>query len=254
MSAENDQLVLLLRSLRLSSMAQLVPESLEIAKQENWSHVQWLRYLCEQESEQRLQRRMQNLLKASHLPDSKTLGNLKENLLPQKIRRLLPELLDGTFVQEAKNILCFGLPGRGKTHFLCALGRELILRHQYRVFFTPAFKLVNQLLEAKRDLKLPALLSRFDNYQVVILDELGYIQQSREEMEALFTFLAERYERRTIMISSNLVFSQWDQIFKNPITAAAAVDKLVHHAHILEFTGKSQRMPTKNNGSLVSHE
>ena len=111
-----------------------------------------------------------------------------------------------------------------------------------RVLFRPTFKLVGQLLAAKRDLRLEAELKKLDRYQVVILDDIGYVQQSREEMEVLFTFLAERYERRPVMISSNLVFSQWDQIFKDKMTTMAAIDRLVHHAIILEFDGSSFRM------------
>ena len=133
------------------------------------------------------------------------------------------------------------MPGRGKTHLLAVLGRELILRYDYAVYFTPTFKLVQQLLAAKAALKLTTLLQRLDRYRVVILDDIGYVQQSREEMEVLFTFLAERYERRSVMISSNLVFSKWDQIFKDPLTTMAAVDRLVHHAHILEFDNQSIR-------------
>lgn len=124
---------------------------------------------------------------------------------------------------------------------VCPLGHELITRHQLQILFTPTFKLVTQLLAAKRDLKLPNLLARLDRFDAVILDDLGYLQQSREEMEVLFTFLAERYEKRSVIITSNLVFSQWDQIFKDPMTTMAAIDRLVHHATILEFTGDSHR-------------
>ena len=137
----------------------------------------------------------------------------------------------------------FGLPGRGKTHFLCALGRELILRHGCKIAFTSTFKLVPQLLAAKRDLRLDALLKKLDRFDAIILDDLGYVQQSREEMEVLFTFLAERYERRSVFISSNLIFSKWDQIFKDQMTTMAAVDRLVHHAIILEFDGETMRVP-----------
>ena len=181
------------------------------------------------------------MLKGSGLPDGKTLGNLEENLLPAKIRRLLPTLLEGHFVGRAENVLAFGLPGRGKSHCLAAVARELILRHGYPVLFTPTFKLVQQLLQAKKALKLEALLKKLDHYAVVVLDDIGYVQQDREEMEVLFTFLAERYERRSVMITSNLVFSKWDQIFKDPMTTMAAIDRLVHHALILEFTGESVR-------------
>jgi DNA replication protein DnaC len=159
------------------------------------------------------------------------------------VRRQLPTLLEGGFVERAENLLVFGLPGRGKTHFLCALGRELILRRDCPVYFTPTFKLVQQLLAAKQELRLDAALKKLDRFEAIILDDLGYTQQSREEMEVLFTFLAERYERRSVLVSSNLVFSKWDQIFKDPMTTMAAVDRLVHHAIILEFDGESQRVP-----------
>ena len=140
-------------------------------------------------------------------------------------------------------MLAFGLPGRGKTHFLSAVGYELIQRHGKRVLFIPSYKLIQRLLEAKRELKLEALLKKLDAYEAIILDDLGYVQQTREEMEVLFTFFAERYERRSVMISSNLVFSQWERIFQDPMTAMAAVDRLVHHSVILEFGGESQRGP-----------
>ena len=140
---------------------------------------------------------------------------------------------------ERRTCWSFGLPGRGKTHFLCALGRELILRRGCTVYFTPTFKLVQQLLAAKKELRLDAALKKLDRFDAIILDDLGYVQQSREEMEVLFTFLAERYERRSVLVSSNLVFSKWDQIFKDPMTTMAAVDRLVHHAIILEFDGES---------------
>jgi DNA replication protein DnaC len=157
--------------------------------------------------------------------------------------------LEGGFVERAENVLVFGLPGRGKTHFLCALGRELILRRGATVYFTPTFKLVQQLLAAKKELRLDGLLKKLDRFEVIILDDLGYVQQSREEMEVLFTFLAERYERRSVLVSSNLVFSKWDQIFKDPMTTMAAVDRLVHHAIILEFNGESMRVPREKERS-----
>ena len=236
-----DGLAGLLRSFRLPTMAAMWAESVARAERESWGYQRLLQHLCESEEQDRRERKMQRLLKASGLPDGKTLGNLDEKLLPTKIRRWLPTLLEGHFVERAENILAFGLPGRGKTHFLAALGRELILRHRYPVLFTPTFKLVQQLLVAKQQLRLDSELKRLDRYPIIILDDLGYVQQDRQEMEVLFTFLAERYERRSVLISSNLVFSKWDQIFKDPMTTMAAIDRLVHHAMILEFTGESVR-------------
>ena len=239
MSAEG--LTGLLRSFRLPTMAAIWQESVAQAERENWGYGRLLQRLCESEEQDRRERKMQRLLKESGLPEGKTLGNLDEKILPAKIRRLLPTLLEGHFVDRAENLLAFGLPGRGKSHFLAALGRELILRHRYPVLFTPTFKLVQELLAAKKELRLESQLQRLDRYAVVILDDIGYVQQDRQEMEVLFTFLAERYERRSVLISSNLVFSKWDQIFKDPMTTMAAIDRLVHHATILEFNGPSVR-------------
>jgi DNA replication protein DnaC len=149
-------------------------------------------------------------------------------------------LCDGTFLRRGTNVLAFGLPGRGKTHALAAIGHELVQRG-YRVLFVPTYQLVQRLLGAKRDLLLEAELKRLDRFDAVILDDIGYVQQDRAEMEVLFTFLAERYERRSVMISSNLVFSQWDRIFKDAMTTAAAIDRVVHHSVILEMTGPSFR-------------
>jgi len=218
---------------------------IQSAETANWGYRKLLLHLCEAEAADRRERRQERLLRESGLPSGKTLGNLEEGKLTAKVRRLLPTLLEGGFVERAENLLVFGLPGRGKSHFLCALGRELVLRHGHTVLFTPTFKLVQQLLTAKKELRLNELLKKLDRVEAVILDDLGYVQQSREEMEVLFTFLAERYERRTVMLSSNLIFSKWDQIFKDPMTTMAAVDRLVHHAIILEFDGETLRDPQR---------
>ena len=121
-----------------------------------------------------------------------------------------------------------------------AIGHELIQRG-YQVLFQPAFRIVQRLLIAKRDFEFERALKRLDRFDVVIIDDIGYVQQDREEMEVLFTFLAERYERRSVMITSNLVFSEWDKIFKDPMITAAAIDRVVHHSTILELSGDSYR-------------
>jgi DNA replication protein DnaC len=232
---------MLLRSFKLPTMAARYAETLASAEEHNWGYRKFLLQLCEAEAADRKERKRDRLLKQSGLPAGKTFGTLDESKLPVKIRRQLPTLLEGGFVERAENVIAFGLPGRGKTHCLAALGRELILRHEYAVYFTSTYKLVQQLLSAKQALRLEGMLKKLDRYAVVALDDLGYVQQSREEMEVLFTFLAERYERGSVMISSNLVFSKWDQIFKDPMTTMAAVDRLVHHAVILEFDNESVR-------------
>jgi DNA replication protein DnaC len=234
-------LPLLLRSLNLTTMAREHAAVITRAETEDWGYSQFLSHLVESEANDRLQRKIERLLKVSNLPAGKTLAALDEKKFPDKIRRQLPALLEADFVRRGDNLLCFGLAGRGKTHCVAAIAREWICRHQLAVLFVPAFRLVTQLLTAKRDLKLPQAITRLHRFDAVIIDDIGYVQQSREEMEVLFHFLAERYERKTVVITSNLVFSQWDRIFKDPMTTMAAVDRLVHHATILEFTGDSLR-------------
>jgi DNA replication protein DnaC len=234
-------LPLLLRAMRLPTIAREHADATRRAEAENWGYVRFLSYLFEAEANERLQRKIQRQLKESNLPAGKTIESLDEKNLPDKIRRQLPTLLEADFVRRGDNLLCFGLAGRGKTHLVAAIAREWICRHQLQVLFVPAFRLVTQLLAAKRDLKLPQAIARLQRFDAVVIDDIGYVQQSREEMEVLFHFLAERYEKKSVVITSNLVFSQWDQIFKDPMTTMAAVDRLVHHATILEFTGDSVR-------------
>lgn len=236
-------LPILLRTLYLSTIAREYEKAIGRAEAENWGYQRFLEYLFEAEANDRLQRKIERQLHEANLPKAKTLDALDQKRLPEKVRRQIPTLLEADFVRRGDNLLCFGLAGRGKTHFAAALGHEWIRRHQLHVLFVPAFKLVNQLLAAKRDLRLPQTITRLQRFDAVIIDDIGYVQHSREEMEVLFQFLAERYESKSIVITSNLVFSQWDQIFKDPMTTMAAIDRLVHHATILEFTNGSVRAP-----------
>jgi DNA replication protein DnaC len=231
---------MLLRGLKLPGFVAYHDEVGRRAEKEGWSFDQFLQHLAELELAERHSRRLERLRKSSQLPPEKTLDTLDRTRLPAPVRRQVPTLCGGAFVERAENVLAFGLPGRGKTHLACAIGHELTARG-YQVLYTPAYKLVQRLLIAKRDLELERELKRLDRFAVVILDDLGYVQQDREEMEVLFTFLGERYERHSVIITSNLVFSKWDQIFKDPMTTAAAIDRVVHHSTILEMTGTSYR-------------
>ena len=239
-----------LHALRMPTAVQIVEDLLATGLQEDWSLETFLAELLEQEIEGRSQRRIERLQKASHLPAGKTLANFDQEQLPLRLRRLLSQLCTGEFVDRAENLLVFGLPGRGKTHFSAAVGNELV--HLGRsVLFTPTYRLVDGLLRAKRDLLLEQELRRLDRFEVLILDDIGYVQQSRDEMEVLFTLLAERYERRSVVITSNLVFSQWDQIFKDPMTTAAAIDRVVHHSIIVEF---GKEIPSHRAAEAAQHQ
>ena len=196
--------------------------------------------VLELEAEDRRARRVTRLRYASKLPPGKTAASFDPTRLPAKLQHQLGELATATFLERSANLLAFGLPGTGKTHAMCALGHRLV-EAGHAVYFTPAYRLVQDLLAAKRDLALPRALRKLDQFEVLILDDLGYVQQDPAEAEVLFTLLAERYERRSLVITSNLVFSQWDQIFRNPMATAAAIDRIVHHSVILEFDVLSYR-------------
>lgn len=236
----HEALALLLRVLKLPTIARYAEEVAQKAEQEGWSFGQYLRHLAALEVEERRRRRIERNLKDADLPAEKTLATLTRKRLPAPVAKMLPTLCEGGFVERGDNVLLFGLPGRGKTHVASAIGHELVRRGR-RVLFSPTYALVQRLLAAKRDLRLEKELGVLDGFDAVILDDIGYVQQSRDEMEVLFTFLAERYERKSVLITSNLVFSEWTRIFKDPMTAAAAIDRLIHHAVILEMTGPSVR-------------
>lgn len=210
------------------------------ARQESASYEAYLLDLVERECESRRQGRVERRLRDSRLFAEKSLSSLDLKRLPAKVAQQVRALLEGRFVDRHENVLIFGNPGSGKTHVACALGQELV-RSERKVLFASCSLMVQDLLAAKRDLKLRGFLKKISRYEVVILDDIGYVQYSREEMEVLFHLLAERYERGSVMLTSNLPFSGWESIFKDPMTTAAAIDRLVHHSVILELNVPSYR-------------
>lgn len=204
---------------------------------------QALPVLCEVlelEGQDRLERRVDRLRRASRLPPGKTLATFEQQRLPRPLTVKIREIAGGDFLDRGDNVLIFGLPGVGKTHAACGIGHALVQAGR-SVLFTATYRLVQDLLASRRDLTLSRTLRSLDAYDLLILDDIGYVQQTVEEAEVLFTLMAERYERRSMLITSNLVFSQWDRIFKNPMATAAAIDRLVHHSTILEIDAPSFR-------------
>jgi DNA replication protein DnaC len=229
-----------LKELHLPAFRASYEELARQAQQEGLSFEQYLLLLVERECQQRRNKRVERLLHDSRLPLEKGWPALDLKRLPAKVVQQARTLLDGSFLDRCENVLAFGPPGSGKTHLLCALGQELV-RTGRRVLFRKCGLLVQELLAAKRDLKLPTMLKRLAGCEALIVDDLGYVQQSREEMEVLFTLLAERYERGSVLLTSNLPFSGWEAIFKDPMTTAAAIDRLVHHSVIIELNLPSYR-------------
>jgi DNA replication protein DnaC len=232
-----------LRELHLPAFRDHFQSQADRAAKENLSYPQYLEALTSRECDARSQGRVRRLLRNSRLVSGKTWDQFQWPRLPRLVQQQLQSLRDGAFLNRCENVLVFGKPGSGKTHALCALGEQLVLRG-HPVLFTTCSLLVQELLAAKRDLKLERFLKKLAGFPALIIDDLGYVQQSREEMEVLFTLLAERYERGSVLLTSNLPFSQWQQIFKDPMTTAAAIDRLVHHSVIVELNVPSFRLET----------
>ena len=235
-----------LKELRLPTFREQFQPLADQAVREGLSHPQYLAELTSRECPARNHSRVQRLLRNARLIQGKTWDQFQWPRVPLQVARQLQSLREGTFLDRRENLLVFGKPGSGKTHILNALAEQLVHRGR-SVLFATCSLLVQELLAAKRDLKLERFIKRLASVEALIIDDLGYVQQSREEMEVLFTLLAERYERGSVLLSSNLAFSQWEQIFKDPMTTAAAIDRLVHHSVIIELNIPSYRLETAKN-------
>ena len=232
-----------LRELRLPAFRDHFQSQADRAAKESLSYPQYLEALTNRECEARTQGRIRRMATASRLPSGKTWDQFRWSRLPKTVQQQFHALRDGAFLARRENVLVFGKPGSGKTHALCAVAEQLVLQG-HAVYFATCSLLVQDLLAAKRDLKLERFLKKLAGFEGLLIDDLGYVQQSREEMEVLFTLLAERYERGSVMLTSNLPFSQWTAIFKDPMTTAAAIDRLVHHSVIVELNVPSYRLET----------
>jgi DNA replication protein DnaC len=234
MANPREELMELLRTLNLGQMAALVDSMALRAAKEGLTHEAFLLELVRSEQAAKQTRRINRLMQQSDLPLGKTFFNLEIHRFDAVTKLKIDELKNCAFLKEATNIVAIGNPGAGKTHLACALGYALI-DAGHPVKFVTTSALMQQLLAAKRDLRLPKEIAKLDRYECLILDDIGYVQHDRDEMEVLFTLLAERYERKSVVITTNLVFSEWDRIFKDPMTTAAAIDRVVHHSVVLDL-------------------
>lgn len=223
-----------LKALRLPTFRENQQSLAEQAARDQWTHTRFLADLVEKECQARNQSRIIRLMRNANLLTGKTWDQFKWSRLPLQITQQFETLRSGDFLNRQDNVLIFGKPGSGKTMLLSALGEQLVKRGR-SVCFTTCQMLVQELLRAKRDLRLERLIKKLSKFEALIIDDLGYVQQTREEMEVLFTLLSERYERGSVLLSSNLPFSKWERIFKDPMTTAAAIDRLIHHSVIIEL-------------------
>jgi DNA replication protein DnaC len=238
---EQAQIRELLKELHLPAIRDNFERKAAEALTEQSDHQTFLRELLELECTQRREKSTLRRLRESNLPLEKSFETLEIGRFGRKLIHQITVLREGSFLDRKENILAFGNPGSGKSHLLAALGQELV-RAGRRVYFTSTSLMVQELLRSKTELRLDKYLKKLSLFDVLILDDIGYVQQDRQEMEVLFTLLAARYERGSVMITSNLPFSKWETIFKDPMTTAVAIDRLVHHSVILELNVPSYRM------------
>lgn len=230
-----------LQQMKLTTMLEHLDVASQTAGKESWSYEEFLYELVSLEQQSRWERKLKLLMRESRLPAGKTFSTLDRSRFGRSLNQQIDALVEGSFLDRCENVLAFGNPGSGKSHTLCAIGHEMVLKGK-RVLFKNCEMLVQELLVAKRSYELPGFLKKLNKFSALIIDDIGYVQQSREEMEVLFTLLADRYESASTLITSNLQFSEWEKIFKDPMTTAAAIDRLVHHSMILELNLPSYRL------------
>jgi DNA replication protein DnaC len=237
---KNNELRNVLKALKLSETLKNYEDIIRLSEQESLTYEDFLIELLRPEVENRRSNKIVRILKLSGLDLRKSMDTFELKRLDKRLRGQVQNILRGDFIQRKENVLAFGNPGSGKTHLLSGILQELG-KQGHRILFRTCERLVEELLIQKRELILSAYLKKLDNFKVILIDDIGYVQKSKEEMEVLFSLLAHRYERGAVMITSNLVFSQWEQIFKDPMTTAAVVDRMVHHSFILELNLPSYR-------------
>ncbi len=234
-------LPLLLTQLHLPTMKRLWENIAIEAEGKGWSGPRYLSNLCEHEVAERERRRLGRYMSEAQLPKGKTLESYDfDSIAGIRKTKIIGLASDEVWIKEGMNVLIFGPSGVGKTHLAAAIGEKLVMNGS-RVFFTRTTELVQKLQAAKKALNLPAALEKLDKYDCLIMDDFGYVQKDEFETSVLFELICERYERKSMVITCNQPFKEWDRIFLDKQMAVAAVDRLVHHATIFEIEAESYR-------------
>lgn len=236
---KKQRIIELCKELRLPSIRHMVQEETSFKNPEVAFDV-LLQVLLQEQSE-RYVRAKQNRIRAANFPQQKLLEELVEEDLPKQARQKLPHLKTLEFIKEGQNVILAGSPGTGKTHIAIGLGMEACLSG-YKVFFATVPSFINQLKEHRSERTLRSFELKFEKYDLVIIDELGYISFDKEGAELLFSHLSLRAGRKSTIITSNLPFLKWQEIFHDPVLTAALTDRLTHKSHVINMNGPSYRM------------
>ncbi|KKB60911.1 transposase [Robbsia andropogonis] len=241
---DSGSLALMLNELRLPTIGRLWPEFAQRADSEGWPATRLIGALVEHELAERAKRRIERHLIESHLDVSKTLSTFDFSAVPMLSKAHVTALATGdSWLEKGANILIFGPPGGGKTHLASGIGHALI-EAGYRVLLTRTSEIVQKLQAARQSLQLPSALAKLDRFDLIILDDLSYARKDQAETSVLFELIAERYERRSLLITANQPFSGWNDIFPDAGMTVAAIDRLVHHSTIFELNVESYRRRT----------
>jgi DNA replication protein DnaC len=230
-----------LKALNLTNMARHLEQQLRQARDGGIDYGQFLLELTELELRIRSENSEKRRLKEARFPLLKPLETFDFEAVPELDKRLVRDLAEGDYLKDHRNVILMGKSGAGKTHLATALGIEAC-RQSKRVRFVTGYALANELIEARTERDLNRLLGRYARLDLLILDELGYVPFSKEGAELLFQILAERHERGSVIITTNLGFADWTQVFGDPNMTAALLDRLTHRAHIIECTWDSYRL------------
>ena len=238
------RLGIMLSELRLPTIKTLWPRFAETADREGWPAARFLAAIAEHELAERANRRIERHLAEAHLPSGKTMDSFAFEAVPMISKAQVMAMTAGdSWLAKGANVLMFGPPGGGKSHLAAAIGIALI-ENGWRVLFTRTTDLVQKLQVARRELQLEAAITKLDKFDLLILDDLAYVTKDQAETSVLFELISARYERRSILITANQPFGEWNRIFPDPAMTLAAVDRLVHHATIFEMNVESYRRRT----------
>lgn len=233
-----------LDTLKLKSMRDNYQKEAENSVKTGASYEKFLLQLSEGEVLSRLNRHVQTRIKKAQFPSLKTLDSFNFSALPMLDKKSVMGLMEGTYIEKAYNILALGNSGTGKTHLSIALGMNAC-QQGHSVLFKTAAQLVHELTEAHDARKFLSLQKKLKGYKLLIIDELGYVPFSKTGAELLFEVFSQRYENGSLIVTSNLPFEEWPQVFGCSRLTGALLDRLTHHVHILEMNGQSYRLSNR---------